>query len=72
MSVSAVQLPAGGQENEAQCGIVCPTESMLPQPKFSSIPYFSLYIFRVCFLLFTLQGCEYYSDNNLEELEQTG
>lgn len=72
VSVGAIQLPAGVQENEAQHGIVCPTESALPQPQSDSIPYFSLYICRVCFCSLFYNAVSLLSDNNLGELEQNG
>lgn len=48
VSVTAVQLPAGVLENEAQCGTVCPTESTL------SPPAFLIFLFTFAGLVFVL------------------
>lgn len=54
--VCGVQLPAGVQENEAQHGIVCPTESTPPRPESSSLAslFFSLRL-QGLFLFFILR-----------------
>lgn len=69
MRVDGVQIPAGVQENEAQHGTACPTESTTPQPESSSLAS----LFWVCFCSsFYDDSTSLVSDNNLRELEQTG